>query len=302
MKSEANTSVVRELQRDLISDGSSLASSLNKAYLIAKKLKLNDFYTWIELEQQGYQNCKNGDIPPYRRISIRPHYRNPYNGWQPIVMTTDTDRLYFETGLLTQPLTELEISAKMTGEKLYYYSANHANWLARKLSRSFDLNVTFEVAGIFPSSSLNTPIINVRKILLDWTLKLDESGIMGENLGFSTTEAAKAMTVTQHIHAQNIGVIGSISGNKDTSIVVNNHLDRAAVQSAASRISEAATALPQNTRAEVIEALAEIEKSDFEPSSASKDKFSLIKRICEGASGNLAAEGIVSLISNLIGS
>lgn len=46
--------IVIQLQEEALSNESDILSLLRKAYLIARKLKLQEFQAWISSEQNGY--------------------------------------------------------------------------------------------------------------------------------------------------------------------------------------------------------------------------------------------------------
>ena len=75
--------IVLELQREALDETVSTESLLRKAYLVAKKLKLEEFEDWLSQEQNGYV----GQIPEYRSIRGEIKAWNPYHGWIPVVMS-----------------------------------------------------------------------------------------------------------------------------------------------------------------------------------------------------------------------
>ena len=62
--------IVIELEKEALNEQASVESLLRKAYLVARKLKLEEFEEWINNEQNGYK----GNAPDYRMImeNIRP--------------------------------------------------------------------------------------------------------------------------------------------------------------------------------------------------------------------------------------
>lgn len=58
--------IVLELQQEAISKESDILNLLRKAYLVARKLKLNEFENWINNELNGYENMDK--LPDYRKI------------------------------------------------------------------------------------------------------------------------------------------------------------------------------------------------------------------------------------------
>ena len=62
------SSVVIELQRDLLATNCHIVSALRKAHIIASKLDLTEFDSWILSELNGYK-CDEKEIPEYRQIT-----------------------------------------------------------------------------------------------------------------------------------------------------------------------------------------------------------------------------------------
>ena len=58
------SSLVLELQRDCLNPSAQTADLLRKALVIAQKLNVPEFTTWLERELTGYQDAK--DLPKYR--------------------------------------------------------------------------------------------------------------------------------------------------------------------------------------------------------------------------------------------
>jgi allophanate hydrolase subunit 1 len=59
----------------------------------------------------------------------------------------------------------------------------------------------------------------VRNLTLDWSLQLEQAGVLGENMLFTLTEKQEAQSVTQQFFIQNAGVVGNVSD----SATVTNH-------------------------------------------------------------------------------
>lgn len=76
------TSVVVDLQTEAMSRSVPISDLLRKALVVARKLRVDDFREWIELELSGYGT--SGDIPDYRETTGQVKAWNPYNGWIPV--------------------------------------------------------------------------------------------------------------------------------------------------------------------------------------------------------------------------
>lgn len=57
-------SLVLDLQQKVLRPDCDILDALRKAHLIAAKLKLAEFDSWIQNELNGY-NCTNDEIPEY---------------------------------------------------------------------------------------------------------------------------------------------------------------------------------------------------------------------------------------------
>lgn len=60
--------IVIELQQEALKSDFDIMSLLRKAYLVAKKLKLQEFKEWINNELNGYGD--KDEIPKYRLLSV----------------------------------------------------------------------------------------------------------------------------------------------------------------------------------------------------------------------------------------
>jgi hypothetical protein len=77
-------SIVLELQHDALDSTKSITDLLRKALVVARKLNLPEFASWINGELTGYP--KYDEIPSYRVLhgEIRGH--DPFRGWLPVII------------------------------------------------------------------------------------------------------------------------------------------------------------------------------------------------------------------------
>ena len=80
------SSIVLELQQDLLDKNCDILQVLRKAHLIASKLKLAEFDMWIHSELNGYKTKNQDDVPDYRQIHGQVKAWNPYHGWIPVIL------------------------------------------------------------------------------------------------------------------------------------------------------------------------------------------------------------------------
>ena len=77
------SSVVIELQREALDRGVRVSDLLRKALVVARKLDLREFQTWIEKELNGYG--KGDEVPDFREMSGEVRGWNPVRGWIPLL-------------------------------------------------------------------------------------------------------------------------------------------------------------------------------------------------------------------------
>lgn len=194
-------SIVLKLQKKCINPNESLENLLREAYLISSKLKLEDFKTWINFELNGYEN--HCDAPKYRRVDHTLSFFNPYTGWYEAIIPEDWDDLASSNSV--QPIGELEDLVNNYKEEngiTMYIAPHRIKVLHEVYETSFQPRISIS------KTQLLGIIQKVRNLLLEWTIKLEEDGILGnDDLVFSEVEKVAA----KHIHIENFtGVMGDI--------------------------------------------------------------------------------------------
>lgn len=71
--------IVIELQHEALKSNFDIMNLLRKAYLVARKLKLQEFEDWINNELNGYKDLEK--IPDYRLLRGEIKAWNPYRGY-----------------------------------------------------------------------------------------------------------------------------------------------------------------------------------------------------------------------------
>lgn len=188
------SSIVLDLQAELVSSECDILSSLRKAHIIATKLKLVDFDWWIQKELNGYDSEE--ETPEYRKVRGTLRAFNPYRGWIPVNIgyqdLEDTicvrkmcDSISVLIGLYNNAN---EVIINFSGETL---KALH------NLSKSY---VKMQYVLFIDKSHIKGIIDSIQDTLLQWTLKLEEEGITGEGLKFSEKEKAIAKAIPQTVN------------------------------------------------------------------------------------------------------
>ncbi len=292
--------VVIDLQRELLNSNCDILSALRKAHLIASKLNLVEFDTWIQSELSGYK-CPEDNIPEYRLISGNLKAWNPYHGWVPVVFQ-DSD---FENKVCTYKLRD-SISAIM---QLKTDSGSFQITIPADAARIIDKCTTAPIptnyAVYFSSHLLQVIIDRVKNSLLEWTLTLEKQGIIGEDMVFNQSETKAAKSVPQQI-TNYYGTV--INGNADHSQISTGdenvlHLE---ISDSISLINEIQESLKNECLSEEETEIAGEMVDDIKAKIEEKKKTAIIKAALNGlkdfligVGANVTADLIVSKMIGL---
>jgi hypothetical protein len=202
-------SLVLDLQSLAAAPDTDIASLLRKAMLVAGKLQLDEFRTWIDCELNGY---KDGTaVPPYRQTRGTLHVVNPFHGLQPFIVPNRE---------IADKLLLIEIRDPI-GNLIHLLSESKSKTLQYPLPDD-TINFLMEAQGslsplppvrLVSAGAIATVIEGIRTQVLDWAIKLEQEGILGEGMVFSMEEKQKASN-SQTIHIQTFsGILGDVSGS-----------------------------------------------------------------------------------------
>lgn len=197
-------SIVLQLQSLASEPNSDIEELLNKSLLVARKLKIKEFRKWCELELEGYG--KN-TLPEYRQLRGQLKVFNPYHGLQTFIIPDELDEVVTSIAI-NLSVGEINNLLKQDGDSFENIISNQAKRQLMSLQGGYDL----EPRVIFKRSQLLGITSKLRNIILNWSLQLEEDGILGKGLKFSEKEKEAAMSVN-HFNIQNMqGVAGTVSG------------------------------------------------------------------------------------------
>jgi AbiTii len=175
-------SLVLELQRDVLNPEISVLVLLRKALVVAKKLNIQEFQQWVEKELKGYPD--GSDVPKYRFMLGVLKANNPYHGWSPVRVPSQIHELISKRPV-HQPISQIETLVKNLKDKNASLTAMPP--ALEELLREY-ANIPFEMQIHIDVSQAKVVLEAVRDVILDWSLKLEEDGILGEEMTFSQEE------------------------------------------------------------------------------------------------------------------
>lgn len=201
----SETSIVLQLQELATDPNSNIEELLNKALLVARKLKIKEFRKWCEKELAGYDN---EEIPEYRKFRGQLKVFNPYHGLQPFIIPDELDEVVTAIKLALS-VGEINSLLQQESETFENVISNEVKFKLMSLQTSY---AQLEPRVVFKRSQLLGIPSKLRNIILNWSLQLEEDGILGKGLKFTDKEKEVAMSVN-HYNIQNMqGVAGNISG------------------------------------------------------------------------------------------
>ncbi len=296
----ADKPFISGLLEDLARDDVSLTECLRKARLAAARLKLDNIAEWIDLELKGYGATAN--LPAYRLKEGLPLAYNPYHGWQPI---QSADREFLEKiskAPIGSPIGVIENDARRKPGHLEF-------GLPAAVRSAISQSLNFP-ASVRLWLSPNTPleiVEAVRNLLTDWCLELERSGIIGEGLAFGEADQRAAPSATDRFVVHNYGSIGNIVGHAEQSTVVGSSFapeQLTSLRRLTAQISQSAPLLPEGIRSELEGVNTQLStelKAPQPDGSRVKELVSSLRKIAESATGNLAAQGILTLLRAIVG-
>ncbi|WP_033827408.1 AbiTii domain-containing protein [Bacillus andreraoultii] len=294
-------SIVLDLQKEAMDSGSSISNLLRKSYVISKKLKIRDFEKWASQELNGYMsNLEN--IPDYREVRGSLQFLNPIYGWRPVIIENPELADIVSTNKISQPITEIEYLVESSNDHLVIQLPQN---IQNQLSNWADGRPTkFQVS--FGKSQAQQIIDSVRNIILEWSIQLEEDGILGEGVSFSKEEKREADKQNYTVN----NFYGNTSGvqiQQHTQHSIQTQINEMDLEKVNEFISMLRGNLSHITlEREVKEALElEISKISNElmtnkpKTQIIKESMRTIKSVLEGITGSLIASGLLHEISKI---
>lgn len=195
--------VVVDLQSEALSKNTDIMSLLRKAYLVSRKLKLTEFGEWVSRELNGYDVDEK--VPKYRIYHGEVKAYNPYHGWIPVVFEAETD---FSLHEAREPIANLVDVYNKSKEFVSVRFDDNINTFLSKYA-PFQTKYQLQIS----TNLLFSTFESIRNAILEWSITLEESGIIGEGLQFTDSELKKA-SETPAIYQFTTNFYGDVNGTQ----------------------------------------------------------------------------------------
>lgn len=209
------SSLIEELQFDLTNHKLKLSTILGKALLVASKLDVDDIQEWLKLEIYGYIDEKN-NVPDYRMLYGRPQgYDRRTGDWLDINMKGFPKGLDLKKFIMPNPISDLETDLENIDNEMLLLE--YPEDINEQLCKLIDTDRT---GFIFTKTQFSSIINHVRNKLIEWTIKLEKSGVYGIENRFTDEDISKAKTVIINIYQGNVNdsQINNSSSNSNQNI------------------------------------------------------------------------------------
>jgi len=189
------SSIVLQLQQELISGNCDILNALRKAHIIAVKLKLEDFDKWINQELNGYG--QNEEVPNYRKVRGALYAFNSYSGRIHLTISNaETENLICNRNIV-DPVSKL---LDLYENSKDYVRISFSGEMLQLLNEMFSLPIDMQFSLHINRSCIKELLEHVKDALLQWTLKLEEKGVLGEELKFTEKEKTIAKDIPQTVN------------------------------------------------------------------------------------------------------
>ncbi len=211
------SSIVLELQRELIQNDCDVINALRKAHLIAVKLELAEFDLWIKNELSGYKT--DDTVPDYRMMKGVLKAKNPRLGWIPAVIEGSGGQSLNIVSVHESLASLMDVGQKSKdGHFMFSYPAD----ISMKICQQAGAPTYMQISMFISVSCITEAVEQVKNRLLEWTLTLERNGILGDGIAFNTEEKKTAREVPQQVNYYGPVINGDVtnspivSGNNNT--------------------------------------------------------------------------------------
>lgn len=288
--------IVISLQKELISTDCDVIVALRKAKVIASKLNISDFGLWVEKELNGYSD---NNVPAYRKVRGILKAKC-YHGYVTVsIGDSQLENRICEQNM-KQPISQIMnfINDKDEGSLLLYLSGD----VQHILNKCYDIGYPTEFVLRVEQGAMQKIVESVKNKLLDWTLVLEEKGIVGEGLVFSCEEKQAARGLTYPVNNY-YGTTNIISGPVENAQLITGNDNDVSIDLSVKYITEVRKAIENEQLSEqdgekALNLLSEINEKIEQKEKPSKIKaaWNVLKDFLISVGANVAAEFIQSHI------
>lgn len=286
--------LVFELQKDSLDSEIKVSNLLRKAFTVSKKLGIIEIEAWLNKELSGYKS--EDAIPTYRIVRGQVKAWNPYNGWIPLICN-DTDMVEkLSVRAISESIGELDslIVESDSGTIHVPFPPNVENFLMRsatlQLQPSLIIGKT-QIIGILDA---------VRNNILNWSLELEQKGVLGEDMSFSNEEKKIAhqtsYQVTNNIGSMHNSQLQQDSAGSTQTLKISESSGDLKKFVEELKNSVESLKLQQDQTQELQEAIAtlEIQTNSSKPKNVIiNESLHTVRNILEGTTGSIIASGLI---------
>ena len=295
-------SLIIELQKEALDDNLKISTLLRKSLVVAKKLNISDFEIWISSELNGY-TCDLNDIPEYRLLHGKLEALNQYHGWRPAIISDEKTAELVSTIKISQSIASIESLVNSdSGYLSYSPHQNQQNILSEVFSYStkFQLNIS--------KSQVVSILDAVRNIVLEWALRLENDGILGNELSFSDDEKHTAVQegyVAKYFFKNMKNSQIQINSPYSTQTFEHHGINTESIKAIIDSLSKNYKQMDLSSdnikiiKSEVKSLKKIISSKNIDENKAKQSLFS-IQTVLQGAVGSLIGSGILYMITTLL--
>jgi len=292
-------SLVLELQKAALDHHLSVSHLLRKALVVARKLKLSEFQKFVDTELTGYI----ASVPEYRIIRGSCMVKNPFHGYQP---------LNFPKEEIANSLSRRGVNSAIAELESLINDNNSKAILTMRYPTEIECDLSSQLHGLIPELVVGRDQIvgildSVRNIVLNWSLKLEEDGIVGEGMSFSEKEKQTASRITNINYISQMVSSQLQQGTSNTvKYTETNQMNFKAVRELLEQIKEQLVNMNNQPeqKAEFQADIYTIESQINSPKPKEgiiRESLDSIRRILEGGAGNLlSSQSVLESLCKLI--
>jgi hypothetical protein len=291
-------SMIIQLQHDVLDRNVSTSDVLRKALVVATKLNILDFEGWITNELNGYKT----KVPEYRILRGQVMAKNPYRGdWMPVVFQNAEIAERISEVDLNHPIAEIEGMLKTSQSLLLFAFPKDRELTIMKSHKLPAPPVTF-----VSRSGLDKIVDVVRTAILNWMLRLEKDGILGEELSFTKEEKEKVVAKSYQVNNffGNTGPTQIAGDCAKQHMIVGGELDIIQIRSFVEELKKALPDLPliPGNEGEIDAEIKTIEAQLSSPKpkhAVLGHSLQTVRSVLEGCAGSLLANELLKRILTL---